>query len=86
MIARGGVAVVIGKKIVAVVVERGVARAHAVVAVVKIDEDRHEMIAEADARNIRDHVLAVAVVVVVEIDAVVTVEIGHVRDHARDHV
>ena len=74
----------IGKKIVAVVVERGVARAHVVVAVVEIDEDRLEMIAEADARNIRDHDLAVAVVV--EIVAVVTVEIGHVRDHARDHV
>ena len=86
MIARGGVAVVIGKKIVAVVVEREVAHAlaHEVVAVVEIDEDRLEMIAEADARNIQDHVLAV--VVVVEIVAVVTVEIGHVRDHARDHV
>ena len=81
MIARGGVAVVIGKKIVAVVVEREVARAHVVVVVVGIYEDRHEMIAEVDARKIRDHVLAVAAVVVVEIDAVVTVEIGHARDH-----
>ena len=84
VIVNDAVEVVTEKRVAEVTVEHEVALV--VVVVAEIDEDNLEMIAEADARNILDHVRVVEaeVVVVAEIDAVVTAEIDHERDHARD--